>query len=377
MNRHTAMRIRTIVFFLALLICMTASAALAINATSVSIDGATLTALHPYWKSGGGESAANWDLHFDTTTATPTLRMKNAVLGTLNASNYVVLANGDIIVELFGVNSLSYNGSVSGFPIGLGSYGSILIRDGTGTGLGSLTITIDHSHLSTTFFTCGILNFASGIVIDSGIVNIDLVDSNRAIGIHAVDGLYVRGGATTIGATSKDTFGIETDRFQLSGGIVSATINGFGTDVNAILFDDFLVTGGFGAFTTVENGIGGLWEDPTAGSFRVVGGHVIFSAGDTALQFYTNSTLTPYVYGKTYVSDYPSGFDKVLWDDAMGPLAGNFIDPFAFPYVEMIGYELTALPETGDVSNPWLWVGVGLGALLVSGAAILLFRKKK
>lgn len=356
---------------------MAASAALAANATSVTLNGAVLNSSNPYWKNGGGGSASDWNLFFDTSTSTPTLRMKNAVLNTLNPSNYVVLADGDIIVELYGINSLSYDGSVSGSPIGLGSYGSLLIKDGTGTGTGSLTITINHSHLSSSYFTCGILNFSNGIVIDSGIINIGLADSNKATGIFAVGGLYVRGGATTIAASSKNTFGIETDLFQLSGGIVSATVNGFGTDVNAILFDGFLATGGFGAFIAVENGIGGLWEDPTAGDFRFLGGHVIFSAGDTALQFYTNSTLTPYVYGKIYVSDYPSGFDKVLWNASMGPLAGNFTDPFAFPYVEMIGYGISELPKTGDVSNPWLWVGVGLGALLLVGAAIFWFRRRK
>ncbi|MFH1513385.1 MAG: hypothetical protein ABIG45_08555, partial [Bacillota bacterium] len=312
MKRDWITRVRMAVFVLALLLCLTASVALAANATGVSVDGAILTALNPYWKNGGGGSASDWNLFFDTSTPTPTLKMKDAVLDTLNPQYYLVLPDGDVIVELYGNNSLTYTGATPGIPVGLGAYGSILIKDGTADKTGSLNVNIHHS--SATGLSAGIMNVNGDITIDSATVNITVNDSLMALGIAALNDTYIYGGQTTVSVSGYEAYGITTELFQLSGGTIAITADGTGYGICALVFEDTLITGGYGEFKTVEDGFGALWRWASSGTFRVLGGHVIFSAGYSALIFHTNETLTPDVNGDILVSEYGSGIDKSIWN---------------------------------------------------------------
>ncbi|MFH1513387.1 MAG: LPXTG cell wall anchor domain-containing protein [Bacillota bacterium] len=357
------------------LLCAPMASAFPSYATSVIVYGATLTSLSPYWKNGGGGDASDWNLFFDTSTAAPTLKMKNAVLGTLNASRYLVQANGDIVVELDGNNVLTYNGTMPGAIVGLGSSGSILIRDGAGGGTGSLSIAIVHSWPSSN--TIGISVYGDELLIDSGIIDVSVYDSHQAVALYSFDNINVRGGnlAALAWGDGNLVCTIACYMFRQSGGTVASTVNGTDVETTALFFSKAQFTGGYGLFSAVEIGFGALWDTPFPGEFYFTGGHVVFSGGDCALRFNTDSLINPDVAGDVYVSEFPSGLDKFLWNSTMDPLAANNSVPAVYGYVEMIG--LASVPQTGDESVPWVWFFSGLLAAVCAAGVFLVLRRRR
>jgi LPXTG-motif cell wall-anchored protein len=374
MMRKVKIRYRITILFLALLFCIPTAYAYPSDATEVIIDGATLTASNPYWKNGGGGDASDWNLFFDTSTSAPTLRMKNAVLNSLNPNRYIVQADGDIIVELIGDNDLSYSGSAGGTSIvGLGSMGSILIKDGTGNGTGALTINIDHS--PSHFSSVGIFNIGNELVIDSGNLDISVYDSGEAFALYSGQDILIRGGSTQAFSWANLAYTVFCEQFRLTGGSIMATANGGSFISNGLFVGSALFSGGYGEFSSVESGNGAEWVVGAESAFRFSGGHVIFSGGNSALSFLTGSELDPDVAGTVYVSEFPSGMDKMLWNSSMDSLASysSYFSPYRF--VEMIG--TASLPRTGDVMNPWLWLGIGTLALALGAGALLILRRKR
>ncbi|MFH1513386.1 MAG: hypothetical protein ABIG45_08560 [Bacillota bacterium] len=332
-----------------------------------------MTALNKYWKIGGGGDASDWNLFFDTSTPTPTLRMKNVVLNTLTSSRYLVQADGNIIIELYGINTLTYSGSIIGSVSGLGSGGSMLIKDGTGNGTGSLTIVINRS--AGTGVTYGIWNNNDELIIDSGILDVSVYNPTAAIAVYSREDIHIRGGYTTALAWSTLANTIYCHLFRQSGGTVASAVNGTVVETTALFFSKAQFTGGYGLFSAVEIGFGALWDTPLPGEFYFTGGHVVFSGGDGALRFNTDSLINPDVVGDVYVSEFPSGLDKFLWNSTMDPLAANNSVPAVYGYVEMIG--LASVPQTGDASMPWVWFFSGLLAAVCCAGAFLVLRRRR
>lgn len=379
---------RVLLILVAVLLCMTASAAVAANATSVIVNSVTLDAGSPYWKNGGGGSAADWNVFFDTSTAVPTLRMKNAVIDTVGPYDALVLADGDLELEIVGTNTLTSPGSPSWEHCGILVGGQLLIRDGTANGSAVLNINLSNNQYSS--MVDGIFVYtANDLIIDGGTINIDLDGgSQHSYGLWAYSSILIRGGKITVNSTAQFVDAVYTGYFQLASGSIVANATSTGSilpdgegegegegpplsNAKALICNQFLATCGYGEFNAIgdDAAIGGLWVGPDTSSFRVLDGRVIFTGDLEALIFDTFDTVVPYVDGKIFVSENIDGSGKIEWDSSMGILAGNIISDSPFLYVEMVGRG-QCLPKTGDESSPWLWLAVGMAALLGAAVAI-------
>lgn len=368
-----AKQLRRFLFFLALILCMAASAALAADAVTVELNDVTLNAANPYWKNGGGGSASDWNAFFDTGTSMPTLYLKDAAIDTMNGSDELLYADGDIHLVLLGTNTLSYAGASAIQPAGIVVDGDLVISDGTAGGTGSLSIDIQPSIL--TFSTDGILTEYGDVTIEGGTIDILLSAYGIAYGLYAEDDLYIHGGNITVHSTGLGVSAVSVYYLNMTGGSITSTAVGEFFDSHALLFYEMLVTGGTGSFINQGSGYGGLWDEPVAGEFRVTGGQMTFQSHDEALFFYTDETLTPTVTENIYASEDFDGLLKFLWDPSKGILAGNEVEDSAFEYVRIAGSG--EQPDTGDSSKPWLWLGAGLAALLAAAGVYLVFRRNR
>ena len=368
-------RIRWIFVVILFLLCMSASAALAANATYAEINGVTIDASSPYWNNSGGCSSADWNAYFDTSTSPATLWLKDAVVNTINSYDELLYADGDLVLKLLGHSFLEYSGNTASSPAGVVVEGNLWIRDGTADGTGILNISIDNT--SPAVDSYGIITLFS-LTIESGTIDIFVDYSFESYGLYAEygEGIFIRGGTTDVYASGAYIEGISAYRFSLSGGEITSTADGVDPDSVALLFLDALITGGYGEFTNVNAGYGAVWVWADFGYFRVIDGRVVFSGEDGALFFDTNRILVPYVTDRIYASTDLSGAGKFIWDSTKGILAEYYLDTSDYHYVEMIGSGVP-LPETGDESRPWLWVVVGLAALLLGGAAVIWLKKHK
>ena len=298
--------------------------------------------------------------------------MNGALLFTLNGFSSLLWADGDLVVELTGTNVLTYSGSVYASIFGLGCDGTLTIRDGSGVGTGQLTISITNadSHFEVHGISAG-----GGIVLESGRLGVILYHPTRATALQADTGIGIQGGQASLIISSPTACAAECAVFSLSGGIVQTTVNGMGSDSCALRFDSAQFSGGYGLFSTVESGVGAIWNQPDTGSFTYTGGQVIFSGGDGALTFITSNIITPAVTGTISVSEYPSGLDPVLWNASMAPLANrtSYVSPFTY----VAFFPAAQLPQTGDTGVPWLWAGIAGLALLIAAGAVLFIRRKR
>jgi hypothetical protein len=375
-NLKCIKHIHRIVFILALLFCMGATAALADSATFAEVNGVKLTAANPYWKNGNlPASETDWNAWFDTSTPTPTLWLENAIINTLNTDERLIYADDDLVLALDGTNTLVCP-SGNYFEIAcIEVYGDLTIRDGSVDGTGRMDISMEPGPY-TYEEAYGILTFTD-LIIESGTIDISI---ERAIDVYGLlanfGGVYIHGGDTNIEAEGIIADGVVCYTFNMTGGTIEAHTNGYSAFESALAFLDVLVTGGEGVFIEEGGGSGGLWEWPGGGSFRVLDGRMIFaSVNHEALVFYTAETVIPEVNGRILVSTDPTGAGKFLWDSSKGMLAGNDMGYSEFRYVELVGGGLEQ-PATGDESRPWLWFGIGLIVMLAAGAVFFLHQKR-
>ena len=375
MRLYIIKRIRWISAVALFLLCMSASAALAAGATYAEVNGVTINASSPYWNNSGGGSSADWNAYFDTSTSPATLWLKDAVITTMNSYDELLYADGDLVLKLLGHSFLEYSGDTAISPAGIAVKGNLWIRDGTADGTGILNISIDNT--SPVFDSYGITTFNS-LTIESGAIDIYVDDSFESYGLFAEyeKSIFIRGGTTDVYASGFYIEGVSADLFSLSGGKITSTADGVDPDSVALVFLDALITGGYGEFTSINQGYGAAWAWADFGYFRVIDGRVVFSGEDGALFFDTDRILTPHVTDRIYASTNLSGAGKFIWDSTKGILAGYNLENSDYHYVEMIGNGVP-LPETGDESRPWLWIGAGLAALLLGGAAAIWFRRRK
>jgi hypothetical protein len=356
---------------------MSASAALAADATSVYVGGDLLNAASPYWKNGGGGSASDWNVFFDTGTSVPTLRMNGASVTTVSGVGALLQINGDIQIELLGSNSLSASVTSYAYPAGILVDGDLTVTDATADHSGSLSIEIRHSYPSSYAYSDGIYVAGSGkFTMESGTVRITLDDTNIAYGVYASNGLYIHGGAIVVESTAPIAYAVPVDYFTMTGGSIEVTINATNSVSRALRFNEALITGGYGKFVSTGNGYAMRWTPTTTKMFRVIGGQMIFSSENDALFFVTDETLIPYASGGIMASPSGSGSGKFRWSDSMGVLASNNLQTSSYHYVELLGGGAT-IPETGDASRPWLWVGVGLAGLLIAGGLLIWVLKRR
>ena len=189
--------------------------------------------------------------------------------------------------------------------------------------------------------------------------------------------VYIHGGDTKIEVLGNHVAGVSGESFNMTGGTIEAHTRGDYTLSSALEFVDALVTGGEGVFIAESNGVGGLWEWPEEGSFRVVGGWMIFASENAALNFSTDQTMIPDVNDRILVSTNPTGAGKFLWDSSKGILASNNVEDSEFNYVEFNSGSIVDQPVTGDTSCLWLWAGIGLLALAGGAGASLFLRRKR
>ena len=369
--------IRRIVFILALLFCMGASAALAAGyAAYVDLNNVHLTAAHPYWKNGNLSGSENdWNAWFDTSTPTATLWLKDAFIDTLNYREELIYSDGDIVLALDGTNTLICPTGILDDPTCVIVYGDLIIRDGPANGTGSMDISLE-SGQETYDGAYGILTFTD-LIIESGTIDILVNEATEVYGMFSdYGGVYIHGGDTKIEVVGNHIAGVSGESFNMTGGTIEAHTRGDYTLSSALEFVDALVTGGEGVFIAESNGFGGRWEQPEGGSFRVLGGRMVFaSVNHEALKFSTAKTMIPEVNGSIWVSTDPTAAGKFLWDSSKGILAGNDVLDSEFRYVELefIGVKP---PVTGDASRLWLWLGIGL-AVLVGGTCVLLILRRR
>lgn len=379
--RHTAA-------LLLFALCMAAACALAIDADTVVINGATLTDGY-YWKNDGTTSPAyiaGWNAHFSTGGAEPVLQCNGVSITTSNTSGAMIRANGDFVMELLGSNTLSYDyltdsQRMKGIYL---SVGNLKIVDKTPDGTGSLSIEIKNTSDLNPVMGIHTQEDFAGVTIESGAVTIAMLNNQFAHGIRTGSAM-IRGGSTTITNTAADyAYGLyAANQFIMSAGSVSATVSGGNGGTAALVFiNEASILGGYGVFTNTRSGYGAIWGSPSASDFRVTGGHLILSSSDKeALYFNVASDPQAYgpdVRGDILVSADSGGAGKTSWEASMGLLAGSQSDTSPFRYVEFVGKALLALmnPQTGDSANPLLSLGLGLLALSGAGTLLLLRRRR-
>ncbi len=379
MNHTIVIRIRIAVLIFVLLLCLGATAALAAGAADVQLNGTLLTAADPYWKNGGGGSAADWNAFFDTSTSTPTLRLKDAVINDTNGDGKYISADGDLNIALTGNSSIGGSPNAYDGPVGIFVNGNLKISDGSGNGSGTLTIQITHAHSAPSVLD-GIMvgDPAYSFTMESGALHIILSDTDESYGIVPGGQLIVNGGVLTVNSSAPKVFAVQAPQLTVTNGTFNVTANASTPQFGAVTiwFAEALITGGECRFTSLSDASGLAWAAGQPEDFRVTGGRVIVSGLLDAMYFDTPDTVVPIVTGSILVSENSSGAGMFVWDPSKGQLASNQSGPSMFRYVELRGYK-DDYPQTGDSASLWLWLGVGLGALLLGGAAFVWFRRRK
>jgi hypothetical protein len=334
------------IFVFAFLMLFSVTPAYSNNAEHVQIAGAVLSASDPYWKNGGGGSADDWNLFFDTSTGVPTLNMKDAVLNDVLSDGEMMLIDGDVALELHGRNTLTYSEDQPVSTMGINVLGSLWIAGGPGDGAGSLILRMSNTDLGVVSYHMDGIRVDDALTVTSGNIDIALDSKCGAGGIQGKE-LFISGGNIELYSKGTSSMTISVYLFTMSGGAVSATADAAQTwDSFAIQFRNARIYGGFGRFETKVSGIGAQWgingQILDNSQFFVLGGRMIFTGPISALYFATEKTLTPYTNGYIMVSSRATGEEKTRWDASMHALAmtdaqESFLAMNNYMYVEIIG----------------------------------------
>jgi LPXTG-motif cell wall-anchored protein len=359
------------VLLLTPLIALPASAG---GGSDVWVNGVWLSSASPYWKNGNAPaSASDWNAYFDD--ATNTLTLNNAEITDpyppLGAS--MILAYDDLNLVLNGTNTLIYTETENPALYGVNALGALTV-----SGSGSLEIRlIDTNELSSVIG----LAAEGTIAINSGTLSFTVSGTNSYC-ILSLLGVTIAGGTMEMHASAVSQALLvlsEGAAFRMTGGKFwgSATSD---EDAAGIVSNGVMLAGGEGEFYAQSTSFGvGLFD--FSPELYVSGGHFIF-AGDTnaAIGIFTTGgdmdlQLTNV---QTYVSESVDSFAKRLWtSNADGRLVGIIGNPSPFLYAEFRSVsKAVPVPQTGDVSRPWLWAGVALCALLTAGL-FTVWRKRR
>jgi len=377
MDQNARRHFRLAAFAFVIFLCMAAASALAADASHVYINGDTLTAASPEWRNAGSAPGADWNAYFDTSTSVPTLRLRGAYVDTFYGSRMLLGADGDLVIELLGSNTLNASSLLAEtYPAGILVQGSLTIRDATTDGSGSLSVTIQHQYYYGSVDGIYLENNGN-LVIESGTVSMSLTDNYSAYAIYSAGTLQLLGGEITITTTAPNIKAVGVRQLLMAGGTIVVTANSESLNSYALFFKEASITGGYGKFSVVGNGNALRCDLAAVQAFRVINGRMIFSADCPALLFTTDQNPVPYAAGGILVSTVRSGAGKTTWYSSMGILASSNTQTSSFHYVEMVGGAVST-PDTGDRSKPWLWLGIGVLALGVGVAVlVLLLRRKK
>lgn len=376
-SKHIRSSMRLMAGVLILLASLAASAALAAPATQAELHGVTLNSANPYWANSGSGSASDWNVFFDVSTPTPTLRLKSAIIHTPAGTGELLYVDGDVIIALEGANTIAYSGSYT-YPTGLFVNGALTIADSPASGTGSLTISIESA--GTLANVHGIT--ANGIItVESGILSVDTVSAANSTGLTSGSEVRVTGGSMSVGGSGILHNTIYSGQFVMTGGTVDATATASNPASAALNTTGVNITGGDGTFSSTGSGHGALVHIIDANDFQVLGGHAVFIGAGDGLYFDLPGDVVPTTNQQIRVATNTSGSGKTIWSAAMGILASNTSQASAFRYVEFgvqaVVPDTPNPPQTGDVRRPWLWLGVGLTTLLLAAGAYWMLRRHR
>jgi len=314
--------------------------AMAAGATSVTINGQTLSATN----------TTTTDGHAVFNAATSTLTLNGAHYENLSYVGddiHLLYANGDLTINLVGSNSLKVEPD-NMFGSENKVYG-IRVADGglTINGSGSLSVTLEHW---VPLFGIYVGSYGqSNFTMESGTLSVRCTSTESAVAALTAGLVTMKGGTGSFYAKSTDDFAV------------------------AMEFRE-------------------EWLNYTGGTFTFISDNTNGGTDYYAL-YYTGELNDPAYHitdGEVHVSQYPDGSDPSLWtsDTQSGRLASNRSGLSTFHYVRFSSTlpeptpivtatpALTAeIPQTGDSAAPWLWAGLLLCALLgIAGLAVVRYR---
>ena len=379
----------TIVLLVLLITCMAVPAALAAPADNVWVSGVNLTADLPYWKNGSASASATeppggWNAYFNASTGTLTL--KDAVVNQtvpFLTSNSLICAPGDLSLVLRGTSTITWNSDTHQYVDGIFTSGALAI-----SGDGSLNIQMHNTGEAGSVF--GIKTF-SNLTVVSGSIKSTLQAAVDAHGMYAFGGaILIAGGHTEIDtkAAGSVAVGAIYFEFRMTGGSLTVNVEGTSEDpelnTHGLVCTSSSLEGGTASFivsgsATYQSGM--YYQSNT---LTYSGGTFTFAGGTSALINNGEHTYIQYNLSDdalVYASEYTDGRAPILWkSDADGILTsimitGNMSD---YHYVRFTQPQpVVQAPQTGDESNPWLWVGIAAAAVLLVVGAVLIVRRKR
>ncbi|HPF88636.1 MAG TPA: LPXTG cell wall anchor domain-containing protein [Candidatus Limiplasma sp.] len=388
MKKMCAILLAAIPVFL-LSVFLALPAALAAGATSVTVDGVTLTASVPYLEKGStvatvSQPASGMYSYFDAATSTLTLkdtvintpsRFIATVLGAPYDSHSLINAEGDLTLILNGTNELYYHQNEWFAVFGVAVNGALTVD-----GSGSLSIQISNTaEVDTEFhgFTTG------NLTIHSGTLNVSLNSNYISTAFSADGSVLITGGDITLDAsgTYNATGILNIDGvFRMTGGKISATSTAMEPWNFCMYARQVQLEGGQGRFiaTNAEDDGTALYLSGVQQTYS--GGTFVFSGTGLAMVYAGLSGNASFAVsnGNVYVSRYASGSGMSLWtSDADGALVYSRQNHSDFKYVQFGGTRLAEMPQTGDSATPWLWLGIAAVAVAGIAVLIIILHKKK
>ncbi len=172
-------------------LCFFAPSALAAGSTEVWVNGVKLDAGNPYWKNGNAAaSAADWNAHFDVSTATLTL--KDAKLDTTYNTGYhsLVFAPEDAGIVFLGRNEFAYTSAASDITVGVYVRGDMTIN---GDGSADFRLrAADAGAQAAAIYGDGM------VTMYGGNITADIRAGFVAVGMRGASGILYAGGHTDI-----------------------------------------------------------------------------------------------------------------------------------------------------------------------------------
>ena len=301
--------------------------------------------------------------------AAGTLTLYNMQLNTphtYNTYNIPLFANGDLNIVLTGASTLQYHNNDARKFMGIYVQGSLTI-----SGSGSLSINISNTNAASILY--GI--YVHDLAIASGTISMDLESVNMIFGFDSFGDILVTGGSATIRCDGEDGYAIAAQMgdFRMTDGTVDALFTANDAARGLYAFN-ILLEGGSGTFAADGIATGSMGGEFKETALSVTGGHFIFRGRTYALNYQSRSYTLNLENVLTYVSTASSGSGRTLWASAAdGVLINTTAETSPFLFVEF----MMPVPQTGDSARPWLWAGIGAGAVLLAATAVLLVRRRR
>jgi hypothetical protein len=338
--------------------------------TEVWVNNVYLSSISPYWKNGNAPaSASDWNAYLNAATATLTL--KDASIDTLSGTSIdafyraLVYADGNLTVVLEGDNQFQYTGSDPGSIVGIYATGSLTVN---GSGSATMGLTQTGNERVQAIYSTNMLTIAGGSY------NFELVSPYAAFGFVSDTGILFSGGMAVVDAQGAypRVFAAGASTLRITGGLIKGTANSTGGNAIAITADTLYLEGGEGYFRATGDGFSyGLMVGVL--TLYVTGGEFIIAGATKAIYPVISSDLL--ITGRAaYVSEIIGGVGASLFITLRNTTQTVPLSSFSpYRYVHFVAD--AAMPQTGDRTMPWLWVGIALFATLGAAALVLKLRK--